>query len=526
MATPAARLLWRAVLLRAAALCVCALGDEDSRVYRAPPLALGIEQFADLLPAPPTLSEATYSVLSQQPKAARNAVLATVTERVLLRADDDNHTKLALKAPSCAGEHAWRLHNGSRLLVKFAHFGWDASAHRWLGMFCKVVEREPPSAPLPFDILVLGLLSPRGLYLYRHDLEYAMVRHATKKRLTADVRLSGPVGGERWWFALDHMLDQLDATNCQRLAHLPFTDERFEASLGTQPSVAPFVRSPFAALSAAERDEALVEITRRVAAMWYPEATFAELPAESQKKSDNETADTREDKSVTDGTPTDETPTDETPTDETPTDETPTDESATYNETVNHAPAKHAPYSAANATGQRPSAGRHTFLRDGIRVTVRTAALAWLAKQQRWLAQWLDVRFDEAQLAQLAQLAQALLAQKAAPRSSARPAVQPPQADDGDASLAQPPSARLGELLLTLLTPMGLFVYRHDLHVGVSPQGKRTRAHREEKGPFQVTDQAPPPIRDDPLSPPVTPRPVFPYISGFWSSLPGDHTGR
>ena len=33
--------------------------------------------------------------------------------------------------------------------------------------------------------------------------------------------------------------------------------------------------------------------------------------------------------------------------------------------------------------------------------SARTSALAWLAKQQRWLAQWLDVRFDEAPLAPL-----------------------------------------------------------------------------------------------------------------------------
>lgn len=123
---------------------------------------------------------------------------------------------------------------------------WEASHGRWRFLFSGI--RLPAAAPrakgggvsdggsvdgegeaadrrahASFDELLLVLYTPRGCYVYRHDLSLGLTRTGRVNALQGfHIKLHGPVREESWAAALDDtILPKLDAA-CKRLAFVAF----------------------------------------------------------------------------------------------------------------------------------------------------------------------------------------------------------------------------------------------------------------------------------------------------------------
>ena len=69
------------------------------------------------------------------------------------------------------------------------------------------------------DELLLALYTPRGLYIYQHDLAVGVTRAGQRTALQGyQVRLEGPTRERSWEAALDGaILPKLDASRSKRL---------------------------------------------------------------------------------------------------------------------------------------------------------------------------------------------------------------------------------------------------------------------------------------------------------------------
>ena len=95
---------------------------------------------------------------------------------------------------------------------------WDGANRCWEAKWTNV-KLGHEGAPAQFDELQLALYTPRGVYLYRHDLQLG-VTSAGKRTGTAgyNIKLAGPRGEGEWALALDNaMLRKLDQ-HCERIA--------------------------------------------------------------------------------------------------------------------------------------------------------------------------------------------------------------------------------------------------------------------------------------------------------------------
>jgi hypothetical protein len=146
-------------------------------------------------------------------------------------------------------ECSWRR-DGQRVTVRSAQMNWEASHCRWRFLFSGI--RLPATAPrakgggvgdggsvdgegdapgdtadqrahASLDELLLALYTPRGCYVYRHDLSLGLTRTGRVNALQGfHIKLHGPVREESWAAALDGtILPKLDAA-CERLAFVAF----------------------------------------------------------------------------------------------------------------------------------------------------------------------------------------------------------------------------------------------------------------------------------------------------------------
>jgi hypothetical protein len=129
----------------------------------------------------------------------------------------------------------------TRVACKVAQLQWNTAARFWSGdsesaygaswllKFRKVQLGG-------FDELQLVAYTPRGLYIYRHDLESGV---STTGKATAatghDIVFGGPRNEASWEAVLDEtLLPRLDSA-CERLAFVPFDDARLAAASAAHP---------------------------------------------------------------------------------------------------------------------------------------------------------------------------------------------------------------------------------------------------------------------------------------------------
>ncbi|CAE8599870.1 unnamed protein product [Polarella glacialis] len=126
-----------------------------------------------------------------------------------------------------ADSHAFDwLRGGAKIKCKSAQLCWSRSRQYWQISFHNIkLQAFGIREMATFDELLLALYTPRGVYVYKHDLEFAVstqgVRTATSGHL---VTMNGPKGEQNWQEALEAILTKLDAESigCKRLAFVPF----------------------------------------------------------------------------------------------------------------------------------------------------------------------------------------------------------------------------------------------------------------------------------------------------------------
>ncbi|CAE8599868.1 unnamed protein product [Polarella glacialis] len=136
----------------------------------------------------------------------------------------------SLLHPDCMNKDAadafdW-LRGGARIKCKGAQLCWSRSKQNWqVGFYNIKLQAFGIREMAAFDELLLALYTPRGLFIYKHDLEFAV---STQGVLTAThghvVRIRGPKGEQNWQVALEAILTKFDAESngCKRLAFVPF----------------------------------------------------------------------------------------------------------------------------------------------------------------------------------------------------------------------------------------------------------------------------------------------------------------
>ncbi|CAE8587410.1 unnamed protein product [Polarella glacialis] len=112
-------------------------------------------------------------------------------------------------------EYDW-LRDGVRVQLKSSQLGWDRDC--WCVKFYTVkLNWENPDLPC-FDDLLLALYTPRGIYMYRHDLTLGVSTCGIMTNITgSQIVVSGPRGVNSWSEALDVILQKLDGSGCTRL---------------------------------------------------------------------------------------------------------------------------------------------------------------------------------------------------------------------------------------------------------------------------------------------------------------------
>ncbi|CAE8585313.1 unnamed protein product [Polarella glacialis] len=103
---------------------------------------------------------------------------------------------------------------------------WDKANRYWRFHFSEVKLKKEDAAASEFDELLLALYTPRGIYVYRHDLKHGLSAAGVKTAISGSgINVYGPTGGSNSSKALDAMLQKLDSSVCQRLGSTSLEDE-------------------------------------------------------------------------------------------------------------------------------------------------------------------------------------------------------------------------------------------------------------------------------------------------------------
>ena len=247
----------------------------------------------------------------------------------------------------CKGQHIWQRRDGLRVTIMLPTIKWKEKKDAWRATFCNIpagderggvssleqVEMAAERGELPFDVLLLGFITPQGAYIYEHDFVYALqgLVPGSKKRNqlpSFNVALDGPAGETDDAVALASILADLEANDVPRIADLDFADERFTDALEKHPAASAYVGTPFSTSSREELEMAMVELAARLDQSRHPDSLFE--PPRTFTKREKERM-------------------------------------------------------------EIPSE-RHDWQRDKQRVVVKTASLSYVRSQRFWIAQWLDIK--------------------------------------------------------------------------------------------------------------------------------------
>ncbi|CAE8613490.1 unnamed protein product [Polarella glacialis] len=119
-------------------------------------------------------------------------------------------------------EYNW-LRDGVRVQFKSSQIQWNLD--HWRVRFANVkLNREHPALSL-FDELLVALYTPRGIYMYRHDLTLGVSTNGIMTNITgSDIVVSGPRGVTSWSGALDVILQKMDGSGCTCLGFFCLDD--------------------------------------------------------------------------------------------------------------------------------------------------------------------------------------------------------------------------------------------------------------------------------------------------------------
>eukprot|EP00933_Yihiella_yeosuensis_P042438 TRINITY_DN3700_c0_g1_i1.p1 TRINITY_DN3700_c0_g1~~TRINITY_DN3700_c0_g1_i1.p1 ORF type:complete len:411 (-),score=41.89 TRINITY_DN3700_c0_g1_i1:147-1379(-) len=176
----------------------------------------------------------------------------------------------------CRGLHRaqydWKV-NGMRVECKSAMLTLCKTRKRW-GFRMKSVKLpfEGYRDHAPFDNLLLALFSPRGIYIYAHDLACGVSACGEATGIAGfNISIMAPKSEQCWSAALDYILNWLDSdhNSCKFVLHIPLTDNQLQKELQRQPKH--YHDTP---LSACGHGVIIQDIVRYVDALARPTSCF------------------------------------------------------------------------------------------------------------------------------------------------------------------------------------------------------------------------------------------------------------
>ena len=191
------------------------------------PVEASATEFPELLQGAPSVTKRAYDAvpLASRPAATRGAVLTHLVRELDERRHPDAVFADAEPGRTINGDlrgkhqapYDW-LRGEVRVACKTSLLRYDKSTSRWIVKFTnvKLAHGDEPAA---FDELQLALMTPRGVYLYRHGLEAGV---STRGKRTASaghaIQFRGACGEEDWEAALNQILSKMEQLGCERLA--------------------------------------------------------------------------------------------------------------------------------------------------------------------------------------------------------------------------------------------------------------------------------------------------------------------
>ncbi|CAK0826444.1 unnamed protein product [Prorocentrum cordatum] len=161
------------------------------------------------------------SPLSVVSSAARGLRIESLVRRV----DAILHGGSVITDPDACSDRTNRARydwkrNDRRIECKSSSLLWDRSGERWKLAFAGIKLAEcSDGGKACFDELFISVYTPKGVYVYRHDLVLGMSRLGQNTKWRGyQVQLYAPSKLFEWQAALDVLLLKLEDSGCQRIA--------------------------------------------------------------------------------------------------------------------------------------------------------------------------------------------------------------------------------------------------------------------------------------------------------------------
>eukprot|EP00933_Yihiella_yeosuensis_P069536 TRINITY_DN7617_c0_g1_i8.p1 TRINITY_DN7617_c0_g1~~TRINITY_DN7617_c0_g1_i8.p1 ORF type:complete len:413 (-),score=30.28 TRINITY_DN7617_c0_g1_i8:177-1415(-) len=186
-------------------------------------------------------------------KVVRSAISKCNPHAVIEDADCGRNIKGACRGQTQA-EYDWKS-DGRRVECKSAMLTWRRSDRSWGFTVSGVklpLERFRDHAL--FDDLLIALFTPRGIYVYAHDILCGVTTRG-KETPSRGHGIQFFARRQHWSDALDRILNRLDSpeNSCQRILHIPLSDSCLQAELQKELFCGIFHGKPLADMSQSQR---------------------------------------------------------------------------------------------------------------------------------------------------------------------------------------------------------------------------------------------------------------------------------
>eukprot|EP00928_Gymnodinium_smaydae_P087448 TRINITY_DN7170_c1_g1_i1.p1 TRINITY_DN7170_c1_g1~~TRINITY_DN7170_c1_g1_i1.p1 ORF type:complete len:436 (+),score=7.25 TRINITY_DN7170_c1_g1_i1:234-1541(+) len=111
------------------------------------------------------------------------------------------------------------IRDGQRIECKSSKLQWCSHHKRWMFYFRAIKLYAPGPC---FDELQLALYTPRGIYVYKHDLHFGLSSTGLDSVNGLKISVSGPRSEENYAISLDSILLKFDKSGCKRIAFIPW----------------------------------------------------------------------------------------------------------------------------------------------------------------------------------------------------------------------------------------------------------------------------------------------------------------
>lgn len=201
--------------------------NDCTRLYVMPTIDYRIEILMRRLPGNTAHHVYQYAPLGQLSPTSRalriqqlvRCVDGMLNPHSLISDPVPGYTANGVRRHVTQAEYDW-CRDGSRIECKSGQLTWDKYWGRWKAAFSKIKVARDVS-PCLFDELLLALYTPRGIYIYKHDLRLGLSSCGSKSASWGhQVQLYGPNAEENWAISLDIILAKLDASGCERIAYV------------------------------------------------------------------------------------------------------------------------------------------------------------------------------------------------------------------------------------------------------------------------------------------------------------------